>query len=457
MGDYELTPLKLRIAFFWLFNIAFLLLGVNTSAAVFNPESFTLKNGMQVVVIPNRRAPVVSHMVWYKVGAADEPLGKSGIAHFLEHLMFKGTKSVPSGEFSRTIARHGGRDNAFTSQDYTAYFQIVARDKLELVMRLEADRMQNLILTDNEVLPERDVVLEERRSRTDNNPASQLWEATRAVLFLNHPYRNPVIGWKHEIEGLNTWDAINFYRRYYVPNNAILIVAGDVNAKELKPLAERIYGTIPPGEEILRTRVKEPPQIARRRVELSSDRVGHSSISQTFLSPSYATASGGRAYALLVLAEILGGGTTARLYQSLVVDQEVASSASAWFSPDALNYGTFVVSASPRPGVQIEKVEQALQATILKLLKDGVSEEELKRSISSMVAGSVYVRDSLTAAPNIFGQALSTGRTIADVESWPDRIKMVTVDEVNAAARVVLRSESSVTSILRRKLKAGEG
>ena len=452
-----MTPLTLRMAFFCLFNLAFLLLGVHTSAAVFNPESFTLKNGMQVVVIPNRRAPVVSHMVWYKVGAADEPLGKSGIAHFLEHLMFKGTKSVPSGDFSRTIARHGGRDNAFTSQDYTAYFQIVARDKLDLVMRLEADRMQNLILTDNEVLPERDVVLEERRSRTDNNPASQLWEATRAALFLNHPYRNPVIGWKHEIEGLNTRDAINFYRRYYVPNNAILIVAGDVSAKELKPLAERIYGTIPPGEEIFRTRVKEPPQIARRRVELSSSRVGQSSISQTFLAPSYPTASGGKAYALLVLAEILGGGTTAQLYQSLVVDQEVASSASAWFNPNALHYGTFVVSASPRPGVQIEKVEQALQAEILKLLKDGVSEEELKRSVSSMVAGSVYVRDSLTAAPNIFGQALSTGRTIADVESWPDRIKMVTVDEVNAAARVVLRSESSVTSILRRKLKAGEG
>ena len=323
-------------------------------------------------------------------------------------------------------------------------------------MRLEADRMQNLVLTDNEVLPERDVVLEERRSRTDNSPASQLWEATRAALFLNHPYKNPIIGWKHEIEGLNTQDALKFYRRYYVPNNAILIVAGDINAKDLKPLAEKFYGTIPPGREIVRTRVKEPPQISSRRVELSSGRVGQPRVSQTFLAPSYATAKGKRAYALLVLAEILGGSTTAQLYHSLVIDQEVATSASAWFSPEALDYGTFVVSASPRPGVLIEKVEKALQATILKLLKNGVSEEELKRSVSSMVAGSVYARDSLSAAPNIFGQALSTGRSIADVESWPDRIKMVTVDEVNAAARAILRSESSVTSILRRKPKSGD-
>jgi len=452
-----LTPVTLRIAFFGLFILVVPLLGVHASAAVFNPESFTLKNGMQVVVIPNRRAPVVSHMVWYKVGAADEPLGKSGIAHFFEHLMFKGTKSVPPGEFSRTIARHGGRDNAFTSQDYTAYFQTVARDKLDLVMRLEADRMQNLVLTDNEVLPERDVVLEERRSRTDNSPASQLWEATRAALFLNHPYKNPIIGWKHEIEGLNTQDALKFYRRYYVPNNAILIVAGDINAKELKPLAEKIYGTIPPGEKFLRNRVKEPPQIASRRVELVSGRVGQPTISQTFLAPSYATARGNRAYALLVLAEVLGGSTTAQLYRSLVVDRAIASSASAWFSPDSLDYGTFVVSASPRPGVTIEKVETALRESILKFLKDGVSEEELKRSVSSMVAGSVYARDSLSAAPNIFGQALSTGRTIAEVESWPNQINMVTVEEVNAAARAILRPESSVTSILRRKKKSGDG
>lgn len=450
-----MIPLRLQTAVLGIVTAMVTLIATPSSSAVFNPESFMLKNGMQVVVIPNRRAPVVSHMVWYKTGAADEPRGKSGIAHFFEHLMFKGTKSVPPGEFSKIIARHGGRDNAFTTQDYTAYFQIVARDKLDLVMRLESDRMRNLVLTDAEVLPERDVVLEERRSRTDNNPGSQLWEASRAALFLNHPYKIPVIGWKHEIEQLTTKDALDFYKRYYVPNNAILIVAGDVDAKELKPLAEKYYGVIPRGRKIVRDRIKEPPHLAGRRVEMASRRVGQPSISQTYLAPSYATAKGNQAYALLVLAEIFGGSSTAQLYRSLVVDQALASSAGAWFGADALDYGTFGLSASPRPGVPLKKVEAALQAEVKKLLKKGVTAKELKRAVSSMVASAVYARDSLRAAPNIIGRALSTGRTIADVESWPERIKSVTVDEVNAAARAVLRKEASVIAILRKKKKAG--
>ncbi len=450
-----MTPLRVLAIFLGVLVATITVQGRVVGAAVFNPESFTLKNGMQVVVIPNRRAPVVSQMVWYKIGAADEPRGKSGIAHFFEHLMFKGTKSVPPGEFSKTIARHGGRDNAFTAQDYTAYFQTVARDRLELVMRLEADRMRNLVLTDKEVLPERDVVLEERRSRTDNSPGSQLWEASRAALFLNHPYKNPIIGWKHEIEQLTTRDALDFYRRYYVPNNAILIVAGDVNAKDLKPLAEKYYGVIPRGPKIVRNRVKEPPQLAGRRVELASRRVGQPSISQTYLAPTYANAKGNQAYALLVLAEIFGGSSTAQLYRSLVVHQGIASSAGAWSNPDALDYGTFGISASPKPGVPLEKVEAALQVAVKKLLKDGVTEKELKRAVKSMVASAVYARDSLRAAPNIIGRALSTGRTIEDVESWPERIKAVTVEDVNAAARAVLRTESSVTAILRKEQKEG--
>ena len=243
-------------------------------AAVFNPKTFMLSNGMQVVVVTNQRAPIVAHMVWYKVGAADEPAGKSGIAHLFEHLMFKGTKSIPPGEFSKIVARNGGTDNAFTSQDYTAYFQKVARDKLELVMKLESDRMTNLTLTDKEVLPERDVVLEERRSRTDNNPGAQLYEASQAALYLNHPYGIPVIGWKHEIAALTTNDALSFYRKYYVPNNAILIVAGDVTVDELRPLAEKYYGKIKRGADIVRKRIAEPPHLAARRVEMENPRVG---------------------------------------------------------------------------------------------------------------------------------------------------------------------------------------
>ncbi|MBK19774.1 MAG: peptidase M16 [Rhodospirillaceae bacterium] len=450
-----MTPSQGLAACFGILLVALILPGHTASGAVFSPKSFMLKNGMKVVVVTNRRAPVITQMVWYKTGAADEPSGKSGIAHFFEHLMFKGTKTVPSGEFSKIIARNGGRDNAFTSQDYTAYHQTVARDKLELVMRLEADRMRNLVLTDKEVLPERDVVLEERRSRTDNNPGSQLWEASRAALFLNHPYKNPVIGWKHEIDQLTTKDALAFYRRYYVPNNAILIVAGDVDIEQLKPLAEKYYGVIPRGPEIIRERIKEPPQLAGRRVELRSNQVGQPRVSQTFLAPSYATAKGKRAYALLVLAEIFGGSSTAQLYRDLVVEQGIASSAGAWYSPDSLDYGTFGVSVSPRPGVKLAKVEAAMRLATKKLLKNGVSAKELKRAVKSMVASAVYARDSLRAAPNIIGRALSTGRTIEDVETWPEKIKSVTVEDVNAAARAVLRTERSVTAILRKKRRTG--
>ena len=418
------------------------------SAGVFNPESFTLANGLQVVVIPNHRAPIAIQMVWYRVGAADEPAGKSGIAHFLEHLMFKGSKDVPPGAFSKIVARNGGQDNAFTSQDYTAYFQRVAKDRLELVMKLEADRMTGLVLTDAEVLPERDVVLEERRSRTDNNPGAQLYEHTRAALYMNHPYRVPVIGWKSEIEGLTTADAIAFYRRHYAPNNAILIVAGDVTAAEIRPLAEKYYGPIPRREVPPRVRATEPEQRAARRVVLKSPQVRQPSWSRTYLAPSYTTAGGGDAYALQVLAEIMGSGATSRLYRSLVVEQGVAASAGAWYSADGLDSGTFGVSGSPRPGTEIDAVEAALTAQIKALLSDGVSADEVARAKRSLLAGAIYVRDSLRAGPNIFGRALTSGRTIADVESWPDRVGEVTAEAVNAAAKKVFRDNRSVTGVL---------
>lgn len=431
--------------------LAVLLLGNvrDAGAAVFSPKSFMLSNGMQVVVVTNRRAPIVAHMVWYKVGAADEPMGKSGIAHFFEHLMFKGTKSYPPGEFSKILARNGGTENAFTTQDYTAYFQKVARDKLELVMKLESDRMTNLTLTDKEVLPERDVVLEERRSRTDNNPGAQLYEASQAALFLNHPYKIPVIGWKHEIAALTTKDALDFYRRYYVPNNAILIVAGDVTAEELRPLAEKYYGTIARGAEVVRKRVTEPPQLAARRVEMESPRVGQPGWSRYYIAPSYRTAKGNQSYALQIFSEIIGGGTTSRLYRSLVVDKGIAASASAWYSPNQLDFGTFGLNVSPRPGTTLAAVEKALLADIDAILKDGVTAAEVARAKKKLVAGAVYARDSLSAAPNIIGGALATGRTIEDIEAWPDRINAVTLDQVNEAARAALVERQSVTNILR--------
>jgi zinc protease len=243
------------------------------TAGIFNPASFTLSNGLTVVVLTNDRLPVVSQMVWYKVGAADDPSGKSGLAHFLEHLMFRGTGDIAPGEFSRIVSRNGGVDNAFTSADTTAYYQTVAADRLELVMKLEADRMTNLALDEKEVLPERQVIIEERRSRTENNPGALLREQMNAAMFLNHPYRIPIIGWRQEMETLSREDALAFYKRHYAPNNAILIISGDVTIERVRELAEKYYGAIKPASVPPRVRAPEPPQIAARRVTLESDRV----------------------------------------------------------------------------------------------------------------------------------------------------------------------------------------
>ena len=422
--------------------------GRTATATVFSPESATLDNGLQIVVIPNHRAPIVIQMVWYKVGSADDPSGKSGIAHFLEHLMFKGTKSVRPGDFSKIVARNGGQDNAFTSNDYTAYFQRVARDKLELVMRIEADRMANLTLTDAEVLPERDVILEERRSRTDNNPASQLFEHSQAALYLRHPYRNPVIGWKNEIKRLTTGDALSFYRRHYAPNNAVLIVAGDVTMATVRPLAEKYYGAIPRRDVAPRARATEPKHRAARRVEMRSPRVHQPSWSRRYLAPSNRVGAIEHARPLQVLAEILGGGSTSRLYRKLVIEKKVAASAGAWYSGSSYDHGTFGFSGSPRPGASVAALEKALIAEIDRVAAKGVTADEVARAKKALLAGAVYARDSLRAGPNIFGRALTTGRTIADVESWPERIAEVTLKQVNAAARAIFVERNSVTSLL---------
>ena len=304
----------------------------SAGAGVFNPQTFTLKNGMAVVVIPNHRVPVVTHMVWYKVGSADEPPGKSGTAHFLEHLMFKGTRKLASGEFSRILARNGGRENAFTSQDYTGYFQSISVDRLEMVMEMEADRMTNLVFDAKKVEPERQVIFEERRNRTGNNPSALLAEYVNATLFLNHPYRRPIIGWEHEVRGLTIADLMSFYRRWYVPNNAILVVAGDITAEKLRPLAEKTYGRIPAAPALTRARPGEPPHRTARRVTLKDPRVRQPSWSRTFLAPSYTEGATENAYALQVLAEILGG-ATGPLYRSLVVEQKLAGPRAPFSSP----------------------------------------------------------------------------------------------------------------------------
>ncbi len=440
---------QLHIFLFLIFSfLGFAAPPQGAQARVFDPETFTLDNGLEVVVLTNRRAPIVMHMLWYKVGAADEPLGKSGIAHFLEHLMFKGTETLGPGEFSDIIARNGGQENAFTSYDYTGYFQTVAKDRLEIVMKYEADRMTNLKLNDEVVLPERDVVLEERSSRVDREPSSQLGEALRAVLFLNHPYGLPVIGWEEEIRTLTTEDAIAFYRRWYAPNNAVLIVAGDVDADEVRALAETYYGVIPARELPVRRRPPEPRQNAARRVTLEHERVRQPAVTISYLAPSYQAGASEYAEALQVLDEILGSGSTSRLYRSLVVEQAVAASAGSGYGASSLDLSAFTLFGSPRPGVPLDKVEAALREELARLLEDGVSEEEVEVAKRRMAANAVYARDSLGSGPRIFGRALTTGETVESVESWPERIEAVTVEQVNDAAKAVFDDRHSATGIL---------
>lgn len=424
------------------------LLSPPARAQRFAGETFTLDNGMQVVVVPNHRAPAVMQMVWYKVGGADDPLGKSGIAHFLEHLMFKGTAAAPPGAFTASISRSGGRNNAFTTQDYTAFHETVARDQLELVMRLEADRMTGLVLDDKVVLPERDVVLEERRMRIDNEPAALLAEQLRATLFLHHPYRNPNIGWETEIRGLGTADADAFYRKWYMPNNAILVIAGDVSAAEVRPLAEQYFGPIPSRPPPLRARVEEPRHYAATRLEMKSARAAQPRWSRSYLAPSYRLGETTHAYPLQVLAEILGGGASARLYKILVLDRGLALSAGAHYSPSAIDLATFGVYASPKPGVSVADLEAAVDTELQRLVRDGVDPKEVQRAKERMQAASVYAGDSLSGPANIIGAALAIGQSLEEAEAWPERIGAVTPAEVDAAARAVLVERNSVTGVL---------
>ncbi len=423
-------------------------LGQSAMAGVFNPETFRLANGMQVVVIPNHRAPVVTHMVWYKVGSADEPPGKSGIAHLLEHLMFKGTKTLKPGEFSAILARNGGQENAFTSYDYTSYFQSVAVDRLELVMRLEADRMTNLVLTEKDVNTEKLVIMEERRQRTDNNPRSILGEQVNAAFFLNYPYRKPVIGWRREIRGLTLNDAISFYRKWYAPNNATLVVAGDITASQLRPLAEKYYGKIPARKVPARIRPQEPPHRADIKVLLRDKRVRQPIWSRSYMAPSYITGKTEYADALDVLSEILGGGATTRLYRDLVVKRKLAVSVGISYNPGGIGPTDFTFSASPKPGVSVDTLKQAIDGEIAKLLKSGITADELARAKQSMQDSAIYARDSIQTGARELGAALSTGRSVEDVESWPQRINKVSLEEVNRAARAILYNRHSLSALL---------
>lgn len=408
---------------------------------------FALGNGMEVVVIEDHRAPVVVQMVWYRVGAADEPAGKSGIAHFLEHLLFRGTENLAPGEFSETVAANGGTDNAFTSWDYTAYHQRVASDRLDLMMQMEADRMRNLKIADEDMVIERDVVLEERNQRTDSDPAALFREQRNAAQYLNHPYGIPIIGWRHEIEQLDTQDALDFYQRFYAPNNAILIVAGDVTPDEVRTLAEKHYGPLAPTEGLeARQRPQEPPQLSERRLSLEDPRIGQSYIQRSYLAPERDPGDQETAAALTILAELLGGSpTTSFMAKRLQFDEQIAVYTSAWYSGMSYDDTTFGLAIVPVPGVSLDDAEAAMDRVLAEFIEEGVDAEHLERIKMQSRAAQIYADDDVASLARRYGQALTTGLTLEDIRVWPDLLQAVTPEDVITAAELVLDRNRAVT------------
>ena len=412
--------------------------------------TFGLENGLEVVVIEDHRAPVVVHMLWYRAGAADEPPGTSGIAHFLEHLLFKATDKIPSGEFSRIVERNGGTDNAFTVYDYTAYFQRVAADRLDLMMSLEADRMRNLRLTDEDIVTERDVILEERNQRTENNPGALFGEQRQAAQYLNHPYAIPIIGWKHEMQALSLDDALVFYRTHYAPNNAILIVAGDVLPGDVRAMAEKHYGPLAPTIDLpVRARPQEPPQTSPRRLTMEDARVGQPYVIRTYLAPERDSGDQRPAAALVLLAELLGGsGVTSFMGKRLQFDTQNAVYTGAFYRGLSFDDTTFGLIIVPSEGRSLMQAEADLDEVLAAFMVEGVDQDQLARIKMQIRASVIYADDSTQALARRYGAALTAGLTVDDIQAWPEVLQSVTPSEIMDAARGVFDMRNSVTGWL---------
>lgn len=412
------------------------------------PETFTLDNGMEVIVLPDHRAPVVTHMVWYRVGAVDELPGKSGIAHLFEHVMFQETENLAPGEFDEIVSRNGGQLNAFTSWDYTAYFERVAKDRLELMMELEADRMRHLVIDDDPegaFITERDVVKEERRQVIENNPGSILFERVMAKLYPDHPYGIPIIGFMDEVAALTPQDGLDFYNTWYSPDQAILVVAGDVTAADVRPIAERTYGQLEPTGSDTR-----PPRgwgevadiAAIQTLSHSDPKVRQPEWDRYYLATSF-TMDPDLSYALQVGLDVIGGGQTSLLYQALVEEQQVAVSASAWGWLTLRDRAPAGFSASPAPGVSLDDLETAFMAQVRTILAEGLSEDDVARSRNSLAAASIYARDSQSGMANLYGRVLANGGTVEEILDYPDRVRAVTAEEATEALRAVFAPENN--------------
>ncbi|MDJ0922350.1 MAG: pitrilysin family protein [Henriciella sp.] len=406
-----------------------------------SPETFTLENGMEVVVLPDHRAPVVTHMVWYKVGAADEDEGKSGIAHLFEHVMFKETDDLADGEFDSIVSRLGGQLNAFTSWDYTAYYERVAKQHLGKMMELEAERMTDLIIDedpDGSFITERDVVKEERRQRVDNNPGVILQEKVLAEFWKDHPYEITIIGRMDEVEALTPQDGIDFYRKYYSPENAILVVAGDVMAEEVRPLAEEHYGKIEPSGLVDGTRKWRPVQPLTATQEIThSDPKVRQPVWYRYYDGTSAIRDPEFSNALDVGLQVLGGGSTSLLYQALVEDQKVAIAVASGVYNFLHDEGPALLYATPSPGVSMEELETAFVAELQSILETGFDEADVERVRNSLAAQAIYQRDSQVSMANSFGSWVAIGGSIDQLMSYPDDIRTVTTEEALEAVRRV--------------------
>jgi len=432
--------------------VALVISGLSRPSNAAEVTTFSLENGMDVVVLEDHRAPVVVHMVWYRVGAADEAPGTSGIAHFLEHLLFKATDTLESGEFSRVVAANGGSDNAFTSYDYTGYFQRIAADRLDLVMGMEADRMRNIRFDEVEVTTERQVIIEERNQRTENDPGAIFGEHRRAAQYLNHGYGIPIIGWRHEMDSLSASDARTFYNQHYWPNNAILIVAGDVTGDEVRTLAEKHYGAIAPNPDLTaRERTQEPPQIVERRLSYDDPRVAQPYVLRTYLAPERDPGAQKDAAALTMLSEILGGsGATSVLGRKLQFETQTAVYAGAFYSGTSLDDTTFGLIVVPSEGVSLQEAEDAMDQAVSEFMAEGVDAKQLERLKFQLRASLIYGEDDLSSLARRYGSGLTSGLTIEDIEAWPDILQSVTAADIMAAAERVFDRDKSVTGWLMR-------
>jgi zinc protease len=417
------------------------------------PSSFTLDNGMQVVVVPDHRAPVVTHMVWYKVGAADEAPGKSGIAHLFEHVMFKQTKNIGPEEFTSIVQRSGGQLNAFTSWDYTAYFERVHKDQLGKMMELEAERMVNLIINDDPKGPfisERDVVKEERRQRIENNPGALLQEMVLSEFWKGHPYEITVIGLMDEVAALTPQDGLEFYKEYYSPENAILVVAGDVTEEDVRVLAEEHYGAIEPTGEAHSARKWQPvaPLAETKLITHSDPKVRQPVWSRYYMGTSFKR-DPDTALALEVGLEVLGGGMTSRLYQSLVEDQKLAINIATFAWTTLHDEGPAVIYGTPVDGVTLEALDAAVMAEVEKILAEGFTEAEVVRARNKLAASAIYQQDSQSSMANHYGANLALGFTLEEIASYPDEVRQVTPEQALAAVRAVFGADKNyITSHL---------